>query len=97
MRHFLRRVRKNVSRSLNWAFGGKAKVFTWALDGETWTLTPSPVTVSPSTTGSWDIYIGERRLMPGNFSNVEGAKRVAWQFAEQNKGHLGASRIALSA
>ncbi len=82
---------------MNWTFGGKAMVFTWTLDGETWTLSPADITVSPSPTGFWDINVSGRPLMPGNFSNVEGAKRVAWQFAEQNKGHYGAFRIALSA
>lgn len=28
----------------------------------------------------WNIYVNDHPLMPGNFNNEEGAKRVAWQF-----------------
>ncbi len=73
--------------------------FHWEQHNGKWRLLPiageTRICVRPDGP-VWNIYVNDRPLLPGNFSNDEGAKRVAWQFAASNcKALFGAYRVRL--
>lgn len=62
---------------------------------EGWRLSPTAITIR-NEGGLWTIYVVDRPLMPGNYSNDYAAKREAWQFAYKNrKSILGTYRLTL--
>lgn len=73
--------------------------FHWEKSDDKWCL--MPVTgetriVVGQKDSFWSIFVNGRPLLPGNYSNEEGAKRDAWQFALQTrKSHFGAYHIEL--
>ena len=74
---------------------GMGMEFRWEAQENGSRLSPSAITVRQDG-HFWNIYVNDRRLMPGNYTSEQGAKMDAWQFALQKRKTLfGAYRIRL--
>lgn len=60
--------------------------FSWQQTSATqWTLAPSIISVRADAPGRWNIYVGERSLVPMNYTGPEAAKRDAWAYAKKHR------------
>ncbi len=92
-----------MKRALQWLanlFASKPMKFHWEQTAEGLRLVPADPCHSPLVViqegHHWNVYAGERQLMPGNFNSEHWAKEAAWSFVKQaRKSAFGAYNVQL--